>query len=395
MASVRELKTKWQIRFCDAHRDPKRTTNSIPKAEYPTRTQAENEAEWRQQLYDRGKFDPWVQDHPDQAATSRIGMLDAVERYVEAKREAGRRGEAGGWGEKTYRSDAPILEDFAHHVGAQTLLENVQRGHVQRWVYEPHLADATKKGRWVRLRAMFRWMEERGWVDPPEMPGRPQVQGKVRVTLTPSQLEKVCTAYDVYCELKVKQNKHTTTAGVEWHKDAWRLTYYQGFRRSELLNLRVRNVMLEDDLIQVGDRDYQQKGRRQSLIPLVEPAREILEPYLADRDRDERVFGTPATNDKVSRFWRRTVDFAADPSSEEDLDVTASDVPFDPLDEDPEEVDFYTLRHSCCTYWLRERRRLIWVNHLMRHKDIDTTMEYIHLLPTDLREMYQNGRKMA
>lgn len=393
MASIRELKTVWQLRFWDEHRDPKQTTNSIPKADY-TRAEAQDEADWRDQLYRRGKFDPWVQDHPDQAASrERLPLQDAVDRYVTEKREAGRRGESGGWGEKTYRSDAPILKDFVHHVGPRTLLENVQRGHVQSWVYQEDLADATKKGRWIRIRAMFRWMADRGWVDPPDMPGKPQSHRKVRVTLTPEQLEKLCTAYDVYAEKSIAQSKHATTAGVDWHTDAWRLTYYQGFRRSELLNLRVRNVLLDDDLIQIGDRDYHQKGRRQSLIPLVDPAREILEPYLEDRGRDERVFSTPETNDRVSRYFRRTVDFAADPEEHDELDVDAEDLPFEPLDEDPAAIDFYTLRHSCCTYWLRERRRLIWVNHLMRHKDIETTMEYVHLLPTDLREMYQNGRK--
>ena len=177
------------------------------------------------------------------------------------------------------------------------------------------------------------------------------------------------------------------------------LTYYQGFRRSELLELRVRNVLLEEEMIQVGDSDYQQKGQRETLIPLTQPAKEIPRPYLkgsagAARDRDERVFKTPQTNDRVSKFFRRTVDFAADPTGEGapgDVTLQPADVPFEPLGEDPSEVDFYTLRHSCATYWLRQRRRLIWVNQLLRHKDISTTMEYVHLLPTDLRAMYQAG----
>ena len=403
MASVRELKTTWQLRFYDESRTPTETTQSVPKSEY-TESQAREEADWRQHLYDRGEHDPWVQDHPGQAARSEsLTLQEAVERYVEEKRAAGRRGEQGGWSEKTYRSDAQKLRAFALDAGPRTLLSNVRRSHVQNWVYESHLAGATKRGRWILLRAMFGWMEDRGWMDAPEntqlMPGKPQAKRKIRVTLTPEQLETLCTAYDVLMTAKVEQNKHTTTAGVGWHTDAWRLTYYQGFRRSELLELRVRNVLLEQEMIQVGDSDYQQKGRHETLIPLTQPAKEILGPYLkgsagAARDRDERVFKTPETNDRVSKFFRRTVDFAADPTGEGapgDVTLQPADVPFEPLDEDPSEVDFYTLRHSCATYWLRQRRRLIWVNQLLRHKDISTTMEYVHLLPTDLRAMYQAG----
>jgi site-specific recombinase XerD len=407
MASVRELKTTWQLRFYDESRTPTETTQSVPKSEY-TEAQAREEAGWRQHLYDRGEHDPWVQDHPGQAAqVESLTLQEAVERYVEKKRAAGRRGEKGGWSEKTYRSDAQKLRAFALHAGPRTLLSNVRRSHVQNWVYQDRLAGATKRGRWILLRAMFGWMEDRGWMDAPEntqlMPGKPQARRKIRVTLTPEQLEKLCTAYDVLMTAKVEQNKHTSTAGVSWHTDAWRLTYYQGFRRSELLELRVRNVLLEEEMIQVGDKDYQQKGQRETLIPLTRPAKEILKPYVRDssgeaRDRDERVFNTPQTNDRVSKFFRRTVDFAADPTGEatakgspDDVSLQEADVPFEPFDEDPSAVDFYTLRHSCATYWLRQRRRLIWVNRLLRHKDISTTMEYVHLLPTDLRAMYQTG----
>lgn len=86
---MRPLKTVWQIRFSDASRSPQRTTNIIPKSEY-----SEREANWRQQLYDRGKYDPWTQNDPDDAAeaaaTDHLTLHDAVEQYMNAKREAGR-----------------------------------------------------------------------------------------------------------------------------------------------------------------------------------------------------------------------------------------------------------------------------------------------------------------
>ena len=94
MASVRELKSRWQIRFYDAKREPKRTTNSVRKSNFPTRSKAESEAEWRQQLYDRGEYNPWVQNHPsDTAGQDTVTVGEAVEQYIEDKTRAGERGE--------------------------------------------------------------------------------------------------------------------------------------------------------------------------------------------------------------------------------------------------------------------------------------------------------------
>lgn len=385
MPHVKEKKTVFTIRYRDRSRDPAWAYDSLPKDSY-SEAEADEEAEWRWQLYRRGKYDPWVQEAPDRPAHSdTITLMDAVDAYVEEKREMGRRGESGGWSEKTYQSDAPILKQFARQAGPSMLLRNLKTGHLQSFIYQENLAEATKRGRWVRLRAMLSWMEERDWTDPPNAPGKPQQRERVKTTITPEQLETIITAYEHLSERMVQANKHTTTAGVDWHPDGWRVAYYQGFRRSELLNLRVRNVLLEDGMIQVGDRDYQQKGKRETLIPLVDPAREVLEPYVKNRKPAERVFRTPETNDKVSRHFRRAVDFAADPGQPPDK------LPFEPLDVHAPDVDLYTLRHSCATYWLRQKKRLIWVKGLMRHKDIDTTMGYVHLLPTDLKQMYQTG----
>lgn len=416
MASIRPedtLKTKWQIRYRDRTRTPQETTDSVWKADHAppgadgyTRAEVENEADWRQHLYDRDRYDPWLQDQPGETVTDEhLTLKMAVERYVQSKKKAGERGETGGWSQKTYSSDAPVLRGFARHAGPQTLLNRLRPEHLRDWVYEEELAEATKRGRWIRLRAMMNWWKERGWIsDPPRLPGKPEKRKRIRTTLSPAQLEIICEAYQHLRKRTIEQNKHTTTAGVSWHPDGWRVTLYQGFRRSELLNLRVRNLMMEEGLIQVGDRDYQQKGKRESLVPLVDPARAILVDYLDSRSREERVFGTPETNDRVSRHFRAAVDFACNPREGASLSrgrggthvsVPESQVPFTVLDEDKEEIDFYTLRHSCATHWLRERRRLIWVKHLMRHQDISTTMQYTHLLPTDLREMYEQGSALS
>lgn len=52
-----------------------------------------------------------------------------------------------------------------------------------------------------------------------------------------------------------------------------------------------------------------------------------------------------------------------------------------------ERISMYTLRHSCATHWLREGKDLIWVNRLLRHSQVQTTMEYVYLAGVDLHGM--------
>ena len=396
MASVRpegHLDDYWQIRYRDRSRSPSETTDSLwKKAKAPshvdgyTHAEAEDEASWRQHLYDRDRYDPWTQDGPGAPVVQEtLTVGDAVERYVEEKREAGRRGEARGWSEKTYSSDAPVLKQFARHVGQTRLARKIRPQELRSWVYREDLAPTTKFTRWSKLCAMIRYWESRGWIaEMPRLPGRPEQKRRVRVTITPDQLETICEAYGDLRERKIETHKHTTVFGQDWYTDAWKVYLYQGFRRSELLEVRVRDIDLQDEMVRVGP---EQKKGQGTLIPLVAPARGVLEPYLEGRNPTDRVFSTPSGNRRVSDHFREAVDHAA-LSHEDFSELSAEDVEFEPLREDPSDIDLYTLRHSCCTYWLRQKRRLIWVNHLMRHESIETTMEYVHLLPTDLREMY-------
>ena len=387
MASVRPLKTKWQIRYKDRSRQPTETTDSLSKDEY-TEAEAEDEARWRQQLYDRGKYDPWLQPEPDAAVVKEhLTVQEAVGRYIEEKRKMGERGEAGGWSEKSVRSDGPVLRQFSRYVGPSHLIENLRTTQLRAWIYQERLAPTTRYTRWLKLCAMVRFWDDRDWMaEAPRLPGKPERKEKVKTTIRPAELTAICEAY-ADLRRREKERPHTTVFGQDWYVDAWRVYFYQGFRRSELLDLRVRDVDRTDGMIRIGP---EQKKGRGTLIPLVDPAREVLAPYLDGRSPGERVFGTPPGNTRVSSHFRSAVDHAA--LAHEDFPhLSEEDVPFKPLRKAPSEIDLYTLRHSCCTHWLRERRRLVWVNRLMRHESIETTMQYVHLLPTDLRQMYEAG----
>lgn len=376
MASLRSLKTKWQIRYYDSSRQPKETTDSLPK-EGPgsyTKAEARSEAEYRQQLYDRGEYDPWTQAGPGQAA--RTGedptLKELAELYVKEKRQAGRRGEAGGWTEKTYTSDGPILKDFARKTGPSLQASRLRTSHIRSFVYQDQLANATKRGYHRRVRAMLRWAERQGLVPgPPAMPPPPKKEESRTEVITEAELEEICAAH--------RAIQYTTRR----HCLMWRFQFYQGLRPGEMYELRIRNVDLGAGELQIGDEDWRQKSGQEDVIPLLPPGRFYLRPFLTGaawaeerpREPSGRAFGAGPGARRPSSSFKRAVKATADSDESAITEARAED------------ISMYTLRHSCATHWLREGKPLIWVNRLLRHSQVQTTMEYVHLAGVDLQEM--------
>ena len=107
----------------------------------------------------------------------------------------GRAGMAGGWTEKTYKSDGPILKNFARKTGPNLQASRLRTSHIRSFVYQDQLANATKRGYHRRVRAMLRWAEEQGLLpDPPTMPPPKKTETRTEV-LTEAELEAICAAH--------------------------------------------------------------------------------------------------------------------------------------------------------------------------------------------------------
>ena len=119
------------------------------------------------------------------------------------------------------------------------------------------------------------------------------------------------------------------------------------------------------------------------MIPLLPPGQFYIRPFLAGeawvepppRKPSDRVFGAGPGARRPSSSFKRAVRKAAANDGSAITEARA------------ERISMYTLRHSCATHWLREGKSLIWVNRLLRHSQVQTTMEYVHLAGVDLQEM--------
>ena len=164
------------------------------------------------------------------------------------------------------------------------------------------------------------------------------------------------------------------------HPLAWRdramleFMYASGVRVSELVDLRARNLMLDEEMALVHG-----KGSKERLVPIGRRAvgalslylREV-RPKLESGQGDGRVFlnarGRPLTRMGVWKILRGHVETAG------------IDKPVSP----------HTLRHSFATHLLEGGADLMAVQEMLGHADISTTQIYTHVDRTYLTEVHRS-----
>ena len=394
MASVRELKTKWQLRFYDAKREPKRTTNSVRKSEYPTRAQAEKEAEWRSQLYDRGEYDPWVQDHPDDTAgQDTVTVGEAVQAYVEDKARAGRRGERRGWGDTTLRNQRPILEDFASRVGHNRLLEHLTPQDLRAFIYREDLSGASKRAYHALLSAWARWLEKRD-LPVPALPGEVETTQTIPAWCSREQLTTIIRAFRHVCRADAERNDDPSVTFPEgtrwWMQAAWRFAFWQGLRRGEIVAIRCGGIDLEARRMIVGDESFVPKGKREDVIPLSEPAAQIAADWnVAQRPSKGRLFKHAGAK-KVSKAFteaRRQAAGQIQVAKSEDTEGERQlDLPAEARLEGGEDLTLHSLRHGRAIDLIKQRRHVVYVSQFLRHSSLDVTRSYLQVVPRHLHD---------
>ncbi len=145
------------------------------------------------------------------------------------------------------------------------------------------------------------------------------------------------------------------------------LLYAGGLRVSELTNLRVEDLSLDEGRIRLLG-----KGDKERVVPLGEPAIRALTAYLAsrrsksDRKSSESWLFLSERGKQLSRQWIWHL-------------VKASDSTASP----------HKLRHSCATHMVEHGADLRSVQILLGHADIATTQVYTHLALGHLKSVHR------
>lgn len=256
---------------------------------------------------------------------------------------------------QAYRRDLSLFAQWLQ----DTPLIAVQEQHIQGYfaAQHAHTKATTANRRLTVFRRFFRWALREGLVhqDPTLRLNAAKQAPRVPKTLTEAQVEALLAAPDTSEALGVRD------------RTMLELMYASGLRVSELVELRVLNVGLNEGVLRVLG-----KGSKERLVPFGEVAREWLQRYLGQHRAE--LLGPRQTQDlfvtvrgskagsAMTRlmFWTLVKRYALQAGIR---------VPISP----------HTLRHAFATHLLNHGADLRSVQMLLGHADISTTTIYTHV----------------
>lgn len=155
-------------------------------------------------------------------------------------------------------------------------------------------------------------------------------------------------------------------------KDIVVFAFYTGMRLDEIVNLRLKNVDLQNRVITVGDDSFTTKGRNQRFIPISD---ETLSAILSQQKRKKVIpinkaylfckdNGKRFTGDYISKRFKLACKTAGADQS----------------------IHFHSLRHSFASNLVQKGVPLYTIKELLGHSSISTTEIYSHLNLDSLRE---------
>ena len=152
------------------------------------------------------------------------------------------------------------------------------------------------------------------------------------------------------------------------------LLYATGFRISELCNLKITDIDLNNALIRVFG-----KGKKERIVPITDLVIKYLKLYIEEyrnmilKNHDSEYLFISNSQKQISRqaFFK----------------FIKSQCQYCGIEKN---VSPHVLRHSFATHMLKHGADLRIIQELLGHEDISTTQIYAHLLNEKLAEDYQN-----
>ncbi len=145
---------------------------------------------------------------------------------------------------------------------------------------------------------------------------------------------------------------------------AWKLLGWLGLRRSEILNMKVRDLMLSDRAVLIRNG----KGNKDRLLVLPEQVIDDLYCLTAGQGDDELIFKGDFGGAWSVRSFKHNFDKHLARCGLEGKHITP-----------------HTLRHTFATHLVRRGVSIVDVKALLGHSDIKTTIIYLHSDQAQLR----------
>jgi len=149
------------------------------------------------------------------------------------------------------------------------------------------------------------------------------------------------------------------------HKLVLSLLYYAGLRLNEVRNLRWQDIDIERDMIHVKIA----KGNKERFVFLHENVKYLLKNYGANNE------GLVVPSQYGGLYNKRTIQLIVKNAAEKAGIV--------------KNVTPHTLRHSFATHLLENGVDIRYIQHLLGHKNLQTTQIYTHVASKDITRLAQ------
>ena len=150
------------------------------------------------------------------------------------------------------------------------------------------------------------------------------------------------------------------------NRTIFELLYATGLRIGELLRLKIKDINLKEGILLVRKGKY----KKDRYIPLIEIAVRFLKKYLGNREREEDYLFpglnghlVPATVEKVFKKLLKKLN--------------------------KKSLVLHSIRHATATHLLENGADLRYVQELLGHESIETTVIYTHALLENLKKVYK------
>ncbi len=156
-------------------------------------------------------------------------------------------------------------------------------------------------------------------------------------------------------------------------KDIVLVTFYTACRLGEIVNLTCGDINLKENVIMIGNKNFQTKGRKQRIVPIHPKVREIIISKIKfQKIKDEDPIIIPLTSKERYTFAKSngnkfTTDYV---SKQFKKACRAAGI--------SEDIHFHSLRHGAITKMLMNGAALPAVQRIAGHSDIKITMGYTH-----------------
>lgn len=242
-------------------------------------------------------------------------------------------------------------------------IKNLDRNDIEEYLkFNNNMAEKSRAHYLTVIKSFYEFLVLEDLIDnnPCETIKPPKISKKLPVYLTEEEVDKLL-------------NINLTTDFDYRNKAMLELLYATGIRISELIELKLNNISLDEDLIRVIG-----KGAKERISPISEAAEYYLNLYITEhrnnllKKKDSEYLFINNFGNKISRqgFFKNLKQIAKNQGIEK-------------------EISPHTLRHSYATHLLSHGADLRIIQELLGHSDISTTQIYTHLLNEKVKTEYE------